>query len=561
MFKLLSPGIWLALLWAILVVVSLSIRPLFPIDETRYVAVAWEMWLRNDFLIPHLNGEAYSHKPPLLFWLMQLSWGLFGVNDWSHRFIAPLFSLASLYLVQAATRELWPDRKQIAEITPFILLGFFFWMVFSTLTMFDIMLSFFALLGMYSLLRLVRYGLSFKRWALLGLAIGGGVLTKGPVILLHILPIALLAPWWLNNADINGLKPSPEGDGWVKGNQQKPFSWPQWYGGLVLAIFIGATVALCWAIPAGMAGGEVYQKAIFLGQTSGRVVDSFAHKLPFWWYLQILPLLLLPWLLMKPFWVGMRRLSFQDFGVRFCMAWTVPVVIAFSLISGKRIHYLLPLMPALALLLARALDQVAEYKWQRAHLWLMSALGFLGLALALLPLLNGHFHWRDDLSSMSSVWGVVLCVSSICLSVLTANNSKESVAYVCVATMLSALVFAGGFFDVYGERYDTAPPAQKIAELMEENKAVAFYGGKYHGQFNFSGRLTKPIAVIANINELRRFITQNPTAYILVEYKDLKGFQGTALSYHYPFKSHNVGFVTSQALLDNPGLLVALKPS
>jgi 4-amino-4-deoxy-L-arabinose transferase-like glycosyltransferase len=542
MFKLLSPRLWLALLWAILVVVSLVIRPLFPIDETRYVAVAWEMWVSHDFLVPHLNGETYSHKPPLLFWLMQLSWWLFGVNDWSHRFIAPLFSLATLYLSQAVAKELWPSRNQVAELSPFILLGFFFWMVFSTLTMFDIMLSFFALLGMYSLLKLVRHGLSIKRWALLGLAIGGGVLTKGPVILLHILPIALLAPWWLALG-------------------QKPFRWQQWYGGLVLAILTGAAIALCWAIPAGIAGGAAYQKAIFLGQTSGRVVDSFAHKLPFWWYMQMFPLLLLPWLLLKPCWIGISRLTLQDVGTRFCLAWAIPVFIAFSLISGKRIHYLLPLMPALALLLARALDQVTEYKWQRAHLWICSILGFIGLVLALLPWLNGHFHWRDDLSSMSSMWGVVLCVGSICLSVLTANNSKESVAYVCVSAIGAALVFAGGFFDISGECYNTMPPAQKIAQLMQENRAVAYYGGKYHGQFNFAGRLTQPITVIANIKELRGFITQYPTAYILVEYKDLKGFPEAALSYYYPFKSHNVGFVSCQALIDNLGLLSVLKPS
>lgn len=126
MFKRVSTRIWLAFLWAILVAVSLAIRPLFPIDETRYASVAWEMWVRHDFLVPYLNGEAYSHKPPLLFWLMQLSWWLFGVNDWSLRIIAPLFSLATLYLSQVVAKQLWPGRSQIAELTPFILLGFFF---------------------------------------------------------------------------------------------------------------------------------------------------------------------------------------------------------------------------------------------------------------------------------------------------------------------------------------------------------------------------------------------------------------------------------------------------
>lgn len=62
-------------LWLVLLAVSLATRPLMPIDETRYASVAWEMWLRGDFLVPYLNGVPYSHKPPLLFWLFHLGCG------------------------------------------------------------------------------------------------------------------------------------------------------------------------------------------------------------------------------------------------------------------------------------------------------------------------------------------------------------------------------------------------------------------------------------------------------------------------------------------------------
>lgn len=592
-FRLLSPRLWLVLLWAILTAVNLFVRPLLPVDETRYAAVAWEMWVRNDFLVPYLNGEAYSHKPPLLFWLMQLSWWVFGVNDWSLRIIAPLFSLATLYLSMAVARELWPDRSQVAELTPFILLGFFIWIVFSTLTMFDIMLAFFTLLGMYSLLRLSRAGLSFKRWGLLGIAIGGGILTKGPVILLHVLLVAILAPWWLNAVALNRTKSfqgreglaganqhrendsfksphpdlPPDGEGAYilkstacVGLQQTHFCWKHWYAGLVCAVLIGAAIALCWAIPAGMAGGDAYRNAIFLGQTSGRVVDSFAHKLPWWWYLQILPLLLLPWLTLKPFWEGMARLKLQDFGVRFCLAWALPVFIAFSLVSGKRIHYLLPLVPALALVLARAVAQITECNWRNVHVPFMTALGFLGLALLLLPWLNDHYHWREALSSVSPIWGILLCLSAAILGSLAANNAQESVRYICASSITAILIIACGFFEVEGERYDTVPAAKKIAELMSEKRAVAFFGNKYHGQFHFAGRLTQPIEVIASTNGLTSFASRNPTGYILVNYKSSAELPGSALSYHYPFKSQTVGFISCKTLADNPNMKAVLKP-
>src|SRR5947207_837434 len=87
----------LAALWALAVAGSLAARPAWPIDETRYLSVGWEMWHRGDLLVPHLNGTPYSDKPPLLFWLMQAGWSVFGVNEWWPRLVPSLFALGSLF--------------------------------------------------------------------------------------------------------------------------------------------------------------------------------------------------------------------------------------------------------------------------------------------------------------------------------------------------------------------------------------------------------------------------------------------------------------------------------
>ncbi|TRW94236.1 ArnT family glycosyltransferase [Candidatus Methylobacter oryzae] len=540
MYRLLSVRLWIVLLWCIVTIANLYIRPLFPIDETRYAAVAWEMWLRNDFLVPYLNAETYSHKPPLLFWLMQLSWWLFGINDWSLRLISPLFSLAALFLSGAVARSLWPDRERTEALTPLILLGLSFWAIYGTLTMFDMMLAFFALLGIYSLLKLIDSGLSLKYWLLLGLAIGGGVLSKGPVILLHILPVALLAPWWLK----------------IPG-----FRWKHWYLGVIAAVLIGAMIALCWAIPAGIAGGEDYRKAIFLGQTSGRLVESFAHKLPWWWYLEILPLLLLPWLLLKPLWSGLRQLTSQDWGVRFCLAWAMPVFTAFCLISGKRLHYLLPLVPAMALILARAADQVTEPgRWERAHRVAMAIFGLLGILLILLPRLNEIYHWRAELSLISPLWGSLLVVCAIIFGISNAKTAQDSVLSVCVASLATLITVSGGFFDAQFERYDTKPAAQTIAALMDQNSDIAFYGSKYHGQYHFSGRLKQPITVVPDITDLYAWAGHHQSGYIIVIYKHSESLPESLISYHYPFKGQNIGLISCRTLLANPELKSILKP-
>jgi 4-amino-4-deoxy-L-arabinose transferase-like glycosyltransferase len=81
-------GLALVVLWAAVVLGGLLTRPAWPIDETRYLAVAWEMWNHGEFLVPHLNGAPYSDKPPLLFWLIEAGWRVFGVHEWWGR-VAP----------------------------------------------------------------------------------------------------------------------------------------------------------------------------------------------------------------------------------------------------------------------------------------------------------------------------------------------------------------------------------------------------------------------------------------------------------------------------------------
>jgi len=331
---------WLELLVAVvaLAAIQLWLRPLLPVDETRYLSVAWEMWSRGDFLVPYLNGEAYSHKPPLLFWLIQGLWAVFGVSALSARLLMLGLSLLALWLSALLARRLWPQQADIAgALTPWLLLGGLFWQNFFTLIQFDLLLVIAALVAWLGLLNVPQKPL--RGWVQVGVALGFGVLAKGPVIFLPVLPVALLAPWWLT------------------GQSQR---WLSWYTGLAGAIVLAAVIALAWAIPAGIAGGDTYREAIFWGQSAGRVVDSFAHRSPWWTYLWLLPVMWLPWLIWPALWKAVWQLGKPvrwDRGVRFCLAVLVPALLLFSLVSGKQGKYLLPLFPVLAALLARALSE------------------------------------------------------------------------------------------------------------------------------------------------------------------------------------------------------------
>jgi len=234
-------------LWAVTVAIALGARPLLPVDETRYLAVAWEMWQRGDFLVPYLNGETYSHKPPLLFWLMHAGWAVFGVNDWWPRLVAPLFGLAALLLTRRLGRLLWPELPAAGDVAALAALGALYWTLFTTMTMFDMLHGCFAVAGMIGLVMAAR-GRRVGGFVVFGLAVGFGVLGKGPAILVHLLPVALAAPLWL-----------PCLDG---GAASGPVRWGRWYAGLGAGVVLGAVIGLAWALPAAAAGGAAYRDAI-----------------------------------------------------------------------------------------------------------------------------------------------------------------------------------------------------------------------------------------------------------------------------------------------------------
>ena len=187
-------GWWLALL--VPAAVALWLRPLIPPVETRYINVAWEMWSQGHFLVPVLNTASYSDKPPLFFWLIHLGWAIFGVNEWWPRAIPVIFAGLNTSLAGYLASRLWPGNRQTRNYAVWMLAGTLAWMVFGVALMFDMLLSTCVLLGLIALVQAGTTGQ--RRWhALYAAAIALGILAKGPVIFLHLLPVAVLAPWWL----------------------------------------------------------------------------------------------------------------------------------------------------------------------------------------------------------------------------------------------------------------------------------------------------------------------------------------------------------------------------
>jgi len=532
-------------LWLFVMAAALFARPPLPVDETRYLAVAWDMWLEGHFLVPHLNGEPYSHKPPLLFWLINLGWWAFGVNEWWPRLIAPMAGLASLLLTARLAGALWPGDGAARRFAPVLLFGGAYWALFTTLTMFDMLLALFALLALLGLVRAARQG-GFGGFALAGLAIGLGALTKGPAILVHVLPVAVAAPWWARRLD-GVTAPARLG--------------VRWAAGVAAAVAIGAAIGLAWAVPAGIVGGPEYRDAILWGQSAGRLVDSFAHAEPWWLYVVVLPALLLPWTAWPPAWRAARRLGGQggDGGMRLCTIWFVTALLAFSTISGKQLHYLLPELPALALLLARLLAAEAQAPPRPADAippaLLAAAVGAAVVALpAVVPRLTGLAGEAPWLDQVAAGWGAAPIVAGAAVVAARRLDLAARLSALAAMTAVAVVALHLALKPALAAFYDLRPLAARLAEWQGQGIALANFG-KYHGQYHFLGRLTKPIAVVGlQSGDEKAFLAAHPTGRIVAYHDALPKRPEARPVAVFRFRSRLIAVWDAATVVANPGI-------
>mgnify|MGYP005816334427 CR=1 FL=1 len=477
--------------WLLFMVVAAFTRGLWPIDETRYATVAWEMWQSGQWLVPHLNGAPYAHKPPMLFWLTQLGWYLFGVNDLWPRVMAPLAGLATVLLSMRLARRMWPELPAVSGLLPWLLCFSLYWIGFHNMLMFDGLVALWTVLiwvGLWLATERVRPG-----FALVGVGLGMGLLTKGPIILVFGLPPAMLAPLW-----------HPVWPG-----------WRVWGAGLARALGIMAVIALAWALPAAILGGKDYATDLLWRQSAGRALESFAHRRPWWWYLPILPLMVLPWSLFPASYRALghvSRLAAHDRGVRFCFAALVPGLVLCSLISGKQPHYLLPLLPALMLLLARGMAALSLRFSLRP---LAAAMAIAALALAIAPLwlrAQGASSWIADVSPL---WGLALLPLAW---MLWRRPPTDVLFQVPAMGVVVVLLLSFGHLTIVrdaGARFDLTAFSQRLGAL-ERDHPLAFVG-LYRGQFQFLGRLQQTPALLDSAEEVRLWATQHPDGIIIDE--------------------------------------------
>jgi len=488
---------WLPV-WTVVALVGIFSHGPMPMYSTRTLAVAWEMWNQHHWLVPHNNGEPYSEKVPLVFWMIHAGWLAWGVNDIWPRILEVIYGGAQLVLVSVLAHRLFPNRAWVAKAAPWLLMSLAYAFFFGLQIMYDVLLAVWVLAALLCLTPRVDRG--EPRWLFFALCIGLGLLTKGPVMLLHVVFPWLLGPLW---------------NDWARANRGR------WYGRGVAALLGGFAILLCWALPAGFSGGEAYRQRLFFTQTAGRVVDAFDHAEPFWFYATWLPALLFPIIAWPRAWAAVASLRRPlDPGVRFALCWIVPVFVCFSLISGKQPYYPLPEYAGFALLVAGA---VSSFREKRPDLAFNYALGTWPLALGgfavavgmfILPNLveSGHAHdsWFVDFSRYSRYFAIVYFI----LGALLLLRGRGETRRLAIAGLVGTLALNTLFTLSSWQRFDLSPAAVYLGRAQAEGKAVGNLA-YYEGQFHFAGRMDKPVTRLREGQELFDFAKAHPDGLVV----------------------------------------------
>ncbi|MBI5521933.1 MAG: glycosyltransferase family 39 protein [Desulfarculus sp.] len=307
-------------------------RSLWETDEARYGEIAREMVQSGDWVTPRLNYVKYFEKPILTYWLVAGSFKIFGISDWSARITPALFATLTVLLVYLLGRSLWEARSGF--MAALCLATSLMFMALSWVLIVDMVLCFGVVLAVYGAweLRLGRRWGGYLFW--MGCAVG--FLTKGllgpGLPAMAVVLFALLGREW---ALLRRLA--------------------DWRGALLFLVLVAP-----WNILVSLANPEY--PAYFLHENVGRLVagQEFKRHQPFWYYLPLLPAGFLPWVAFLPWglkqtWPGKAWLATPNRPWLLPAVWLGSFLLFLSAGSSKMMHYALPMLPPLALLMGRPL--------------------------------------------------------------------------------------------------------------------------------------------------------------------------------------------------------------
>jgi 4-amino-4-deoxy-L-arabinose transferase-like glycosyltransferase len=343
---------WFAFLFACLPLFGWWMTGLFDLDEGFYGAVVAEMNRRGEWITPYYNGEPWYEKPILLYWLAKPFVGLFGV--WFGSRIPSVVCTAALYPV-----IFWFVRRrlghEIAVVSVFCAGSSLLVLALGRLMMTDAplnlaltvaFLSFYESLVGDRRLRLLTAGM-----------LGIGVLAKGPICLILFVLIAGITYW-----------KQPEVRSAFRG---------YWLGGTTIL----ASVIASWYVPCYLANRQEFVQKFLIEQNIGRFTGGdTAHSLGLQGFLFFLPVILIaifPWGVLE--WKWIKKENRESGFEQYLFIWAMTIIVFFSISSAKLVHYVLPALPPIAILVAKRIVIKPWLHWRSPMLPIVFAIFLLML--------------------------------------------------------------------------------------------------------------------------------------------------------------------------------------
>ncbi|KAB0662691.1 4-amino-4-deoxy-L-arabinose transferase [Burkholderia territorii] len=353
--------------FAIVWFAPLGLRHLIPSDEGRYAEMAREMFVTGDWITPRYNGYKYFEKPPLQTWLNALTFAWFGIGEWQARLYTGLASFAGVLLVGFTGARLFnPLSGLLAAV---VLACSPYWNLMGHFNALDMGLAFWMALSLCSLLLAQRPGLQpgatrgwmWACWAAMAFA----VLSKGLVGV--ILPGAVLVLYTLIARD------------WAL--------WKRLY--LVSGLVIFFAIVTPWFVLVQQRNPEFFNFFFIVQQFRRYLTPEQNRPGPLYYFVPVLLVGFLPWLSVA--WQSIRhalRMPRQPNGfspMLVLLIWSAFIFLFFSASHSKLISYVLPVAPALALIIGAYLPLMSAERFRRHLLgylvfFVVAAFGIIFLA-------------------------------------------------------------------------------------------------------------------------------------------------------------------------------------
>ncbi len=422
-----SVWILLALAWF----ATLAWRPLLEPDEARYAEIPREMTQTGDWVTPRLNGLKYFEKPPLQYWGTAAAYSLFGVNDGSARLWSCAFAFLCIPLAYGFARYLYGGGAEALAAATAMAVNPYFAIV-GQLNLLDSGFCFFMVASVFSFMRARTSeprSSGERGWMVLAsAALAMAVLSKGIAAL--VLIGGTLAIHMAVTRDLR--------------------NWRRWHLPVTIPVFLALTVP--WFIVVSQRNPE-FPQFFFIHEHFQRfLTDEADREGPWWFFAPYLLLALIPWL--ASLWSARGRLEWRrptdDLGIARGMLWSwcAFLLFFFSISHSKLPTYILPMMPALAVLMAPYL--VKRRSSTSVAAWITSGL----VVLFALGLSVGVLRKAGEIPTALLGW----CIVAACVAIVAALGARKTWVAAALGSVLG--------FQALMMAYSYRPPVRNSKALV-----------------------------------------------------------------------------------------------